>query len=156
MWGLDPDCDISTSNEYLFGCYGYINECFTSPSNGGKCRTIQDRPVENWYWDPSYYDADDSCECGCGAPDPDCDDLTQITYGCYQAGNIGCKSDGICNWLTAPASWTCQEFHNNNTNDGCDCNCGIMDPDCFLPGSDTVYNCGCDTMRCNSGLCEGE
>ena len=151
----DPDCDISTSNEELFGCYGYINECFNSPSEGGKCLTIQDRPVESWYCDPSYYDANDGCDCGCGAPDPDCNDPTQLTYGCYQAGNIGCKSDGNCNWPIAPVGWKCQDYH-YATNDGCDCNCGIIDPDCLIPGIVTVYNCGCDAMQCDSGYCEGE
>ena len=37
----------------------------------------------------SYYNADDGCDCGCGAPDPDCYKNTpwnEVLYGCDHMG----------------------------------------------------------------------
>jgi hypothetical protein len=40
---------------------------------------------------------------------------------------------------TAPPSWTCAPSY-YNANDGCDCGCGAVDPDCF--GSQAALYCG--------------
>ena len=41
---------------------------------------------------------------------------------------------------SVPSSWTCDEsFYNSN--DGCDCECGVWDPDCEDHEQD-IYNCG--------------
>lgn len=41
--------------------------------------------------------------------------------------------------VDAGPTWTCNPSY-YNANDGCDCNCGIPDPDCATPGP--VFNCG--------------
>ncbi|MDI1482777.1 DUF3455 domain-containing protein [Polyangium sp. y55x31] len=41
---------------------------------------------------------------------------------------------------TAPAGWACSPSYYNG-NDGCDCNCGMPDPDC-VKENQTLYGCG--------------
>merc|ERR1712146_602470 len=61
---------------------------------------------------------------------------------------------GICDWPTAP-EWTCEAYF-YDANDGCDCNCGMYDPDCDLVESD-LFNCPCSDMTCSpEGFCTGE
>ena len=50
-------------------------------------------------------------------------------------------------------SWTCAlDFYSGS--DGCDCNCGAVDPDCSTELS-VVLGCPCETMRCDFGFCAG-
>jgi len=51
--------------------------------------------------------------------------------------------------------WTCDPaFYDNN--DGCDCECGIPDPDCSLPNpaDPSVYGCPENTQCSDIGYCE--
>lgn len=53
----------------------------------------------------------------------------------------------------SPAEWTCQpEFY--DAADGCDCDCGVVDPDCSLPDQQ-VYGCDPGQTCSGEGLCEG-
>ncbi|MEC9466871.1 MAG: serine protease, partial [Myxococcota bacterium] len=86
-----------------------------------------------WTCQADYYDANDGCDCGCGEVDPDCVRPNQQLYGC--ADGQSCSVEGLCEDPTpslpepSGASWTCNASY-YDANDGCDCNCGIPDPDC--------------------------
>jgi hypothetical protein len=43
-------------------------------------------------------------------------------------------------YATAPAGWACPASY-YNANDGCDCNCGVPDPDC-VKQDQNLYGCG--------------
>jgi hypothetical protein len=70
----------------------------------------------------------------------------QVTFVDYSAQYYFYASD------TLPAGWTCPpSFY--NANDGCDCACGGVDPDCTKPGQH-VFWCA-SGQSCNvSGVCE--
>lgn len=60
--------------------------------------------------------------------------------------------------MIAPSAWACPPSYYNAT-DGCDCNCGVLDPDCAVPNQE-LFNCPCQNMTCNTGgfcvgLCNG-
>jgi hypothetical protein len=118
-----------------------------------------------WTCDPGYYGTDDGCDCGCGTNDPDCAPGIGCTSAdCCDAGN--CQGCGYC-WPTlgacggdVPAGWTCDVAW-YGTSDGCDCGCGIDDPDCAPGVGCTGADC-CDTGNCQGceycwptlGFCE--
>jgi hypothetical protein len=53
--------------------------------------------------------------------------------------------------LEAPSSWTCYDsFY--DTLDGCDCNCGAYDPDCYW-SSQELHNCASGEYCSGSGVC---
>ena len=58
-----------------------------------------------------------------------------------------------CEAKTRVANWTCDPAA-YGTNDGCDCNCGIPDPDCDNPKAD-VFGCKCvnGPAQCILGSC---
>ncbi|MBI2897256.1 MAG: hypothetical protein HYY06_27105 [Deltaproteobacteria bacterium] len=115
-----------------------------------------------WTCDPAWEGAGDGCDCGCGRPDPDC-------------GREGCEGPDCCGvdacdgcdycWPTTGvctegelAAWTCSPTY-FGTGDGCDCGCGIVDPDCTVAGC-TDANCcalgacmGCDYCWPDTGGC---
>lgn len=56
---------------------------------------------------------------------------------------------------SVPAEWNCPEQY-YNTSDGCDCNCGAIDPDCE-DNSTKIYGCHFGFgVTCNSGICAYE
>jgi cysteine-rich repeat protein len=115
-----------------------------------------------WTCNPIFYDADDGCECGCGATDPDCaDDLVATCDFCDALGS--CDSVGDCSLInpfdnayctgTTPAAWTCNvNFY--DADDGCDCGCGVVDPDCATNTIGSCLYCG-NTGSCSSTSCPG-
>ena len=126
---------------------GYVGDlCGNAPSApdaGGTVDTGSDGGIpSSWACNSSYYDANDGCDCGCGAIDPDCSLSGQTLYGCEE-GQV-CGATGVCE---APATeepsqgdgWTCNPSY-YNANDGCDCDCGIPDPDCER-SNQRLYNC---------------
>jgi hypothetical protein len=84
---------------------------------------------------------------GCGGSCGSCD------------ANESCSSYGKCIYegagTTPPASWHCNAAYYDN-GDGCDCNCGALDPDCGQ-GGQSLHGCtGLDSPTCNAqGLCTG-
>ncbi len=90
--------------------------------------------VSGWTCDPSAY-GDGYCSCGCGAPDIDCAD--SASWACEVCDDPGTCSDYDClnidlaqNWsCDASSPWTCDATYYEAL-DGCDCGCGIVDPDC--------------------------
>ncbi len=124
-----------------------------------------------WTCSPAYYGTDDGCDCGCGAVDPDCDDATAAS--CLFCNNAGsCDEEGtdcslidpvnnaICN---TASEWTCDPDY-YGTDDGCDCGCGMLDPDCANATVDACDYCddegSCGTTDCstidpaNNAVCE--
>lgn len=109
---------------------------------------------DDWFCEPEYYNVGDDCDCECGAYDPDCDDPSLRTVNCGR-GEI-CNVLGECQdrdepqpepepepepepGPDAPDGWICDaSFY--GAGDGCDCRCGIYDPDCDNP-NETVFNC---------------
>ena len=94
-------------------------------------------PATGWDCDPEYY-ADGACDCECGAVDPDCLDDPREPWGCEGQGQI-CAPDATCQGPDVPAEWSC-DWSFFDANDGCDCACGAVDPDC-LQDSSAPYNC---------------
>jgi hypothetical protein len=143
----DPDCGDPGAT--LYGCAA--GEICVQPGvcsgagPGGACA--------GWSCDPTYYAADDGCDCGCGCWDPDCDDPTALVYGC--AEGEACTPPGLCGGATptACAGWTCNAAW-WDADDGCDCGCGCWDPDCADPAQ-PIYGCD-DGVACVApGVCEG-
>ena len=145
---VDPDCKAGLS-------------CATALCNAAECkichdatgRTVpcDDKLKANWTCDPQRYGSGDGCDCGCGAPDPDCAGDGCSDYGCRAAACKLCTdSDYATDKLvgcTPSASWTCDKSH-YASNDGCDCGCGISDPDC---GASTN---GCADPSCQQDKCD--
>jgi hypothetical protein len=120
-----------------------------------------------WSCDIALYDAGDGqCDCGCGLIDPDCDGDTLATAcdTCLEPGTCidfettSCVGaiNGVNNGLCTPVpGWTCDPQY-YGANDGCDCGCGIKDPDCA--GGDASAcefcnepgSCAQDGMNCGA------
>jgi hypothetical protein len=102
----DPDCAIP--GQTLHNCYN--GQACVQSGQAGICQTVvtpampdpapPTTPPAGWFCDPSYYNADDGCDCGCGAFDPDCAKSSQRVYGC----NVGqfCGHSGTCESLPSP------------------------------------------------------
>lgn len=155
----DPDCDIP--NQKIRCTNGFAPRC---NRNTNMCEY---GPVqENWICAPRYYDRFDGCDCNCGQYDPDCDPLRkQITHGCDSSTKPWltgrCSNETfMCETITTaepiPDAWVC-EWYKYGSGDGCDCNCGVYDPDCTKQGAiGTVQNCPCEDMTCSlAGICVG-
>jgi len=156
----DPDCDTQQYN--IAGCSDGVNaSCLPT----GTCYYQYPKYVPStWVCYPSYYNASDGCDCNCGAWDPDCDRDAlilsgNIVYGCgayNDSTTFSCiKPLGTCIEIDIPNTWVCDpSFY--NAFDGCDCNCGVQDPDCS-DNTEVIYGCPCNTtMSCKFGACVGE
>lgn len=116
----------------------------------------------------SLYWSDGSCDCGCGAPDVDCTSsgLAACAY-CAPVADGGCNGDrggacpgtvdpenpAVCASVAVPSAWTCapQAYA---ARDGCDCGCGVPDPDCT--GSSVVVCTVCNAPgSCSVTPCPG-
>lgn len=162
----DPDCPYNIEDCTTPLCF--TNECTVCHDKTG--RTVQcarDLADNKWKCDPKHYAADDGCQCGCGVRDPDCDAQWPIGPGCETQGcrvDVGDAGPEQCERCTdlslaadeligctpeAPApQWTCKPQH-YGTGDGCDCGCGIHDPDCGEAEN------GCTASGCkDDGLCD--
>lgn len=105
---------------------------------GGVC--VPQQAPSGWTCDRSSYLSADGCHCECGVPDPDCLVVDQPVVGCEHLDNATCDG-GMCN---GDPRWTCDiSFY--GTNDGCDCGCGALDPDC--PSSMTSEDCDYDACE---------
>ena len=126
----DPDCDVAGA--YLYGCNDG-EECDAT----GACVPMTDCEPHartkcidgDLYWLDSCYNQEDLAE--------DCGD-----HLC---------ADGQC-WPEVPVGWTCQPRYYNKL-DGCDCECGAIDPDCDEVGA-YVYNCDLNEICDAEGKCK--
>lgn len=139
---VDPDCPDGTAASCDF-CIEGSGSCVPTgvdceqavlPDDNGTC-DLQSL----WTCDPMLYDAGDgACDCGCGVPDPDC--ISGFVNACTGCGATGSCSEGEIdcgtfvdpddNYLCNPIpGWTCAP-NLYGMADGCNCGCGIADPDC--------------------------
>ncbi len=125
------------------------------PDDNASCLDVP----EGWTCLAADYDANDGCDCGCGLLDPDCGGDTSVG-ACHACGYGSCGGDE-CQWLdpedntkcTELAGWTCDPLY-YDAKDGCDCACGVRDPDCELPGA-PVYGCEPGQTCSSEGQCTG-
>ena len=104
-----------------------------------------------WTCDESSYGLDGLCDCGCGAMDPDCaEGMGCDEMGCFALGCEVCHSGSIVNacypWICAPANEP-DNWVGYGADDGCDCGCGVPDPDCDRMGCNEP---GCDVPACET------
>ncbi len=132
-----------------------VTECgdgVCEPGEDPDCIDCRAGVPVGWTCELSWYDAGDGCDCGCGIYDPDCDDPSQDIPNCDPGQT--CNADGVCEGEptgpVAPEGWICDAaFY--DAGDGCDCGCGIIDPDCADPAAEVV---GCAAGQvCIDGLC---
>jgi hypothetical protein len=146
---IEPGCLIGSSCQACFTVEGSWQSCVPEPDPAGwlYCE-------ESWRGDGIPI-----CDCGCGAPDPDC-----MGQGCWEPGCLkpSCQTRNGCNeaGLDPPddctqigerqAGWRCP-LGSYGSGDGCDCGCGIADPDCAGSGcsESQCYENSCH--RCNDG-----
>jgi hypothetical protein len=102
----------------------------------------------DWTCDPTYYGTRDGCDCACGSHDPDCYVPDQPVLNC-EASQF-CNAQGACQ--NVPVAWTCTGSYYASL-DGCDCECGALDPDCAVPGQ-AVYGCESGQSCNGTGMCE--
>jgi hypothetical protein len=144
----DPDCDP-----------GYA-QCTTPLCNAAECTICHDvtgravpcdDAIKNWTCAPRHYGSGDGCDCGCGVADPDCAESGCTALGCRDAACTRCTETSYgpdqSVGCTPATGWTCNKEH-YGTGDGCDCGCGIHDPDC----GDTSH--GCTQSNCQQLDCE--
>jgi hypothetical protein len=104
----------------------------------------------DWTCSVAAYDAGDGCDCDCGSRDPDCDLDWRSVLNC--TADEFCNAQGACE--AVPGGWDCDAtFY--DARDGCDCACGVYDPDCAVAGQ-TVYGCSGDETCSADGTCESD
>jgi hypothetical protein len=93
---------------------------------------------------PEFIGDGQFCDCFCGMADPDCENPDLPLYGdeftqCAEGQTCSPTFDG-CDGT--PTGWTCAEDQfNGGAGNGCDCNCGVFDPDCALDPAEPVDGC---------------
>ena len=117
----------------------------------------------HWKCSASWYGDGYWCDVGCGNYDVDCDASDSLWNGCPSAypgstydattATSSPKGDYTCGQkkLGVPSGWTCYDGWYDN-DDGCDCACGEVDPDCADPG-DTLYWCSAGQVCSPTGAC---
>jgi hypothetical protein len=141
----DPDCQSA------FTCTSPLcNDTECSICHDGTGRTVPcSGSLSSWKCDAQRFGSGDGCDCGCGVADPDCGDQGCSAYGCRADSCERCTDTGVPEDRLVgcgPAQWTCDLGH-YGTKDGCDCGCGIADPDC---GSGN----GCTDVSCQNDKCD--
>ena len=74
-----------------------------------------------------FYDV--TCDCGCGISDPRCADASVAACEEVHCGSNEVVVEGDNGRCLSLDGWTCDPSY-LGSNDGCDCGCGILDPDC--------------------------
>ena len=124
-------------------CNDLDDDCDMEVDEGDVCLT-------EWTCNPSFYDADDGCDCGCGIVDPDCADST--VEACDYCNNAGsCNEGSGCPGTIDPVDnsqcitpWTCNGIAYNDpavcsghgtcvAQDECDCLAGYEGTNCDIP-----------------------
>lgn len=145
---LDADCasDDPSECDFCDACGDGNVPCWDSPRVDAEDNTVCEAV---WECDPSYYGSGDGCDCGCGLIDPDC--VSALSATCRYCAlcideDITCEGnpavDPNHNALCAPETpqWTCDPAW-EGVDDGCDCGCGRVDPDCTSQASTACEYC---------------
>jgi hypothetical protein len=144
----DPDCSAGLSCTAPLCNAG---ECKTCHDATGRVVLCDDQLKTNWTCAPQSYGSGDGCDCGCGAPDPDCDGKGCSDYNCRDMACKRCTDSDYANdklvGCTPLSGWSCDKSH-YGTGDGCDCGCGVHDPDCGDAAN------GCSDSSCQQDKCE--
>jgi len=152
--GNGCDCGCGAADPDCLSAF----HCSTPLCNASECSICHDKTgrtvpcddaLQSWKCEPQRFGSNDGCDCGCGTDDPDCDDQGCAEHGCRADACTRCTDSN-----SAPdrsvgcgsAQWTCDLVH-YGTGDGCDCGCGVEDPDC---GSGN----GCTTASCQNDKCD--
>jgi hypothetical protein len=145
---VDPDCTAGLSCTAALCNAG---ECKTCHDATGRTVPCDDKLKANWTCAPQSYGSGDGCDCGCGTPDPDCEAKGCSDYGCRDMACQRCTDTDYANdrlvGCTPLSGWTCDKSH-YATGDGCDCGCGVHDPDCGAAEN------GCSDASCQQDKCE--
>jgi hypothetical protein len=116
--------------------------------------------LTGWTCPSGNYGTGDGCDCGCGQPDPDCagdgckqgrcfDDACQTCHDAYgkvypcSAAEAGWDDDTMSGGGIEPSLCIGARFA---ADDGCDCGCGGIDPDCG--------DQGCAEWGCRDDACD--
>jgi hypothetical protein len=134
----------------------------TCVGQGAQCGTISNGCGQNL--DCGTCDWDESCTNHVCVCEPYCGSHTCGSDGCGgSCGTCGtneaCTTSGQCKYIgggtTPPSTWHCNAAY-WDAGDGCDCNCGALDPDCGQSGQQLEGCTGLSSPTCDSqGLCTG-
>lgn len=161
-WG-DGTCDCGCGTVDLECANPYIGPCVVC-DNAGSCANDcteidwtdnSQCAASNPTWTcPLGTYGDGSCTCGCGSTDPEClSDYVGACDACDETGS--CDGTTECSAISlddnsacsaATPTWTCTPTY-YGADDGCDCGCGEVDPDC--PDQTEIDNCYCGTGSCS-------
>ncbi len=107
-YGCDPEHACPTG----FACQTFISVL-----------SICNPPPDTWSCDVALFSDGATCDCSCGGFDPDCAIMPGLPI-------VGCDAPNVCSaGNCVPPEWTCSGAY-YGTDDGCDCGCGQIDPDC--------------------------
>ncbi len=133
-----PACDANTAcasgnctyfSETVGTCLGLCNDDSSACGDGFSCQLAT---------------TDDSvCVKNC-ASETDCAGSPTDMHCCDLDLGV-CMPDTLCWSANLPAEWTCGPSY-YDADDGCDCGCGVADPDCA--------GAGCTTPGCGQAACE--
>ena len=143
-WGLDGDFLMSDAG-WAASC-GMLED--TESSSQLLLMHVSARPlqIEGWTCEVSRYMDGATCDCDCGVPDPDCDNCALPVRGCPAASRcVQQNGRPVCE---THAGWTCANLCGYNASDGCDCKCGIWDPDCTGYTGTTAKDCEGTKSKC--------
>jgi hypothetical protein len=127
--------------------FAAVPACYDSTHYGsGDGGGDTDSSTDDWACADGYYGAGDGCDCGCAIVDPDCGGAGCTEPGCTADGCQYCwDGEGVAvSCVPAPDGWTCADAY-YSAGDGCDCGCGIDDPDCA--------GAGCTEPGCTADGC---
>jgi hypothetical protein len=147
----DGHCDATTSCTHK-----------TCADTGAQCGTASDGcggTIACGSCFPGDACVDNLCECvpSCGARACGDDGCGGSCGTC--GANEACSAQGTCDptggHTTPPPAWHCNAAYWDAA-DGCDCDCGALDPDCALPNQHLLGCQGLSSPTCDvHGLCTG-